>query len=200
MGILDGALKKFDADRPPPSERLDSPEKIQVYVDATFLTKDELLILDEIYQQLDRSGDGELDLDEFRLLPELIFNPFSNRIMRIFTRDGNGTLSFLEAVELFSVFSPRATMRVKARYAFCVYDFDEDGYIGVSDMENTIKRMSESAESIAALLLALPPKCFFDALSPGLSPKAAAVRSAFPPCKPASCVFWESPDTAEDDC
>lgn len=115
MGYTSKILAKFDAEKPPPSSRVDTPEKIAAYVDATFLTKNEILTLDEIFQQMDTSGDGTLDLDELRLMPELIFNPFSNRILRIFSRDGDGFLNFTEAVELFSVFSPRATVRVKAR-------------------------------------------------------------------------------------
>ena len=57
-------------------------------------------------------------------MPELRCNPFAARIVELFSEDGSGELDFQKVVNLFSVFSPRATAETKVVWAFAIWDFD----------------------------------------------------------------------------
>lgn len=57
-------------------------------------------------------------MDEFKC------NPFASRIVELFSEDGSGVISFEKFINIFSVFSPRATAETKTVWAFAVWDFD----------------------------------------------------------------------------
>ena len=57
-------------------------------------------------------------------MPELRCNPFAARIVELFSEDGSGELDFQKVVNLFSVFSPRATAETKVVWAFAIWDSD----------------------------------------------------------------------------
>ena len=57
-------------------------------------------------------------------MPKLRCNPFAARIVELFSEDGSGELDFQKVVNLFSVFSPRATAETKVVWAFAIWDFD----------------------------------------------------------------------------
>lgn len=59
-----------------------------------------------------------LNVDEFKC------NPFASRIVELFSEDGSGIISFQKFINIFSVFSPRATAETKTVWAFAVWDFD----------------------------------------------------------------------------
>lgn len=59
-----------------------------------------------------------LNVDEFKC------NPFAARIVELFSEDGSGVISFQKFINIFSVFSPRATAETKSVWAFAVWDFD----------------------------------------------------------------------------
>ena len=59
-----------------------------------------------------------LNVDEFKC------NPFASRIVELFSEDGSGVISFQKFINIFSVFSPRATAETKTVWAFAVWDFD----------------------------------------------------------------------------
>lgn len=61
---------------------------------------------------------------DLKRIDELLYNPFSARIASIFSEDGSGRLSFKNFLELFSVFSPRASFDVKVIFLFAIWDFD----------------------------------------------------------------------------
>jgi len=61
---------------------------------------------------------------ELLKVPELRCNPFAARIVGLFSEDGSGELDFQKTINLFSVFSPRATPETKVVWAFAVWDFD----------------------------------------------------------------------------
>ena len=67
--------------------------------------------------------------------PELKENPFRKRICKIFSADGLGNLSFNELMLLFSSMCEHTPRDIKLHYAFLIYDFDGDKYIGVADIE-----------------------------------------------------------------
>ena len=66
---------------------------------------------------------------------ELKENPFRKRICKIFSTDGSGNMSFNDFMLLFSSLCERSPRDIKLHYAFSIYDFDGDNFIGISDIE-----------------------------------------------------------------
>ena len=95
-----------------------------MYQEVTFLSEEELQRIDELLKVLDEDNSGEVNGDELRRLPELVFNPFGDRIVRVADVDGSNELNVIELIDLFSVFSHRATSRAKAQILYSVFDFD----------------------------------------------------------------------------
>jgi len=65
-----------------------------------------------------------ISAQDLKRIDELLYNPFAARIADIFSEDGSGRLSFKNFLELFSVFSPRASFDVKVIFLFAIWDFD----------------------------------------------------------------------------
>ena len=84
--------------------------------------------------------------------PELRENPFRKRICKIFSTDGSGDLSLNEFFLLFSSLCERAPRDIKLHYAFSIYDFDGDNFIGVEDIEQVIRVLSLSVHVYSRLI------------------------------------------------
>ncbi|XP_076230366.1 calcium and integrin-binding family member 2 isoform X3 [Nomia melanderi] len=96
-------------------------------------------------------------------IPELKENPFSERISEVFTGRQNtgqspaadaGGICFEEFLEMMSVFSEQAPRDLKVFYAFKIYDFDEDGVLGLSDLEHTCRQLVQgglNADEVATV-------------------------------------------------
>lgn len=76
--------------------------------------------------------------ENIEALPELRENPFKGRICQAFSRDGEGNLTFEDFLDMFSVFSEQAPRDIKVFYAFKIYDFDNDGFISIGDLKESI--------------------------------------------------------------
>ena len=88
---------------------------------VTFLTEGEVRRVEHLLSEIDVNDDSVIVGEELRLLPALVFNPLVDRILRVFDADGSGNLSLDELLDLYSVFSHRATTRAKAQIMFCIY-------------------------------------------------------------------------------
>ncbi|XP_040566050.1 calcium and integrin-binding family member 2 [Lepeophtheirus salmonis] len=138
-----------------------SEEQLDNYVDATFLTKTEVLRVFKRFQDISGQKDNkELtfeDLQHIRIkyselsrCPELKENPFRKRICKVFSADypnddvENKGLDFNEFLMLYSVFSDNAPREIKVHYAFQIYDFDGDNYINASDIELAAKLLTQN--------------------------------------------------------
>jgi len=55
---------------------------------------------------------------------ELLYNPFTPRIVELFSGDGSGRLDFQQFLHMMSVFSSRASAEAKVVWAFALWDFD----------------------------------------------------------------------------
>uniref|UniRef100_A0A1A9WMS9 EF-hand domain-containing protein n=1 Tax=Glossina brevipalpis TaxID=37001 RepID=A0A1A9WMS9_9MUSC len=77
-------------------------------------------------------------------MPELKENPFRRRICEAFSRDGQGNLSFEDFLDALSVFSEQAPRDIKVFYAFKIYDFDQDGFIGRNDLLACLTTMTRN--------------------------------------------------------
>jgi Ca2+-binding EF-hand superfamily protein len=64
-----------------------------------------------------------------------------------------------------SVFHPRCSKMVKLCHAFAIYDFDNDGYLGLEDLKRVVKRLThrgDGSESIITQVgVILEPKDYF---------------------------------------
>lgn len=63
-------------------------------------------------------------LKETSRVDELRCNPFSARIVYLFSEDGSGELNFQRFINMMSVFSGRTSRQTKAVWAFALWDFD----------------------------------------------------------------------------
>lgn len=73
-------------------------------------------------------------MDEFMSLPELQQNPLVQRVIDIFDADGNGEVDFKEFIQGVSQFSVKGDKLSKLRFAFRIYDMDNDGYISNGEL------------------------------------------------------------------
>lgn len=73
--------------------------------------------------------------------PELKYNPFGDRICKIFSTKQDGDCTFEDFLDMMSVFSVASPKSVKAEHAFRIFDFDGDDMLGVEDLKRTIERL-----------------------------------------------------------
>ncbi|XP_076177519.1 calcium and integrin-binding family member 2 [Ptiloglossa arizonensis] len=150
-------------------------EQLEDYQDCTFFTRKEIL---RIFKRFREMGDPGLvprsmtpqQASSLRIpvscltrIPELKENPFRQRMSEVFAKRPNTGQSssaetegicFEEFLEMMSVFSEQAPRDLKVFYAFKIYDFDEDGVLGSSDLERTCQQLVQgglNADEVATV-------------------------------------------------
>ncbi|XP_032870829.1 calcium and integrin-binding family member 2 isoform X1 [Amblyraja radiata] len=132
-------------------------EQLDAYQDCTFFTRKEILRLHGRYHEMaphivpmdyTNAPDVTIPIQLIVNMPELKENPFKEQIVKTFSEDGEGNLSFNDFVDMFSVLSEMAPRELKAIYAFKIYDFNTDNYICKSDLEKTLNKLTR--EELAA--------------------------------------------------
>ncbi|KAI1235037.1 Calcium and integrin-binding family member 2, partial [Lamprotornis superbus] len=120
-------------------------------MDCTFFTRKEILRLHGRYHEMapnvvpmdyTKDPDVKLPMQLIINMPELKENPFKERIVASFSEDGEGSLSFNDFVDMFSVLSEMAPRELKAIYAFKIYDFNTDNFICKADLEKTLNKLT----------------------------------------------------------
>ncbi|GIY29945.1 calcium and integrin-binding family member 3 [Caerostris extrusa] len=91
-----------------------------------------------------RSSYCDGSLGQSGKMPELKENPFRQRICKVFSNDGSGNLTFDDFLDMFSVFSEQAPRNVKQVYAFKIYDYDGDQFIGPKDLEQAVTALTRA--------------------------------------------------------
>ncbi|KAK9303499.1 hypothetical protein QLX08_004813 [Tetragonisca angustula] len=151
-------------------------EQLEDYQDCTFFTRKEIL---RIFKRFRDMGDPgavprsmtpqqastlRIPLSCLTRIPELKENPFRQRISEVFAKCQSSGLStsvasdegicFEEFLEMMSVFSEQAPRDLKVFYAFKIYDFDEDGVLGLNDLERTCRQLVQddlNADEVATV-------------------------------------------------
>uniref|UniRef100_A0A915CU71 EF-hand domain-containing protein n=1 Tax=Ditylenchus dipsaci TaxID=166011 RepID=A0A915CU71_9BILA len=124
-------------------------EQLDEYQDCTFFTKKDILRLYKRFHALNptkvplmmqgnQAATVCLLFEEVEKMPELRENPFRRRICETFSENGE-SLTFDDFLDMFSVFSEMAPLQLKLKYAFRIYDFDNDEQLGHDDLSRMIR-------------------------------------------------------------
>ena len=108
---------------------------------VTNFNQDEIRRLGRRFRRIDLDNSGTLSIDEFMSLPELQQNPLVQRVIEIFDTDGNKEIDFKEFIEGISQFSVKGEKENKLKFAFKIYDIDQDGFISNGELFTVLKMM-----------------------------------------------------------
>ncbi|XP_078329782.1 calcium and integrin-binding protein 1-like [Crassostrea virginica] len=122
-------------------------DELALYRKLTIFTKNEIRVVYRKFQSLGTeeepvTKDSQLSRETLYKLKELNVNPFKDRIVTVFSSKKDETLSFEDFLDMMSVFNEKASKELKAEYAFRMYDFDDDGFIGSEDIKEIINRLT----------------------------------------------------------
>ena len=111
-------------------------EKHQINFD-----KKELKILYHNFMSMDANKNGLIEPDEFFDVPELRDNPIVQRIISVFDKNGDGKIRFYEFVWCLSALTNNANLDEKLKFAFQIYDMNNDGYLSNGDLFHCLKML-----------------------------------------------------------
>ena len=101
----------------------------------------ELQKLYKNFSKIDRDKSGTLEPSEFFEIPELANNPLVRRVIAVLDRNNDGNISFLEFVQGLNSLSAGASPEEKLRFAFQIYDINNDGFISNGELFEVLKMM-----------------------------------------------------------
>ena len=107
---------------------------------VTHFDPEEIKRLGKRFRKLDLDNSGTLSVEEFMSLPELQQNPLVQRVIEIFDQE-NKEIDFKEFIEGISQFSVKGDKHAKLRFAFQIYDIDQDGFISNGELFTVLKMM-----------------------------------------------------------
>jgi serine/threonine-protein phosphatase 2B regulatory subunit len=108
---------------------------------VTHFDDEELKRLGKRFRKLDTDNSGTLSIEEFMSLPELQQNPLVQRVIEIFDTDGNKEIDFQEFIEGISQFSVKGDKEQKLKFAFKIYDINQDGFISNGELFTVLRMM-----------------------------------------------------------
>lgn len=110
-------------------------------------TREELDRLRKRFQKIDADSSGKIDKIEFFSIPGVANNPLGMRIMDVLDSDKNGMISFDEFINGLSIFltankgGSSVDKNEKLKFAFKIFDIDNDGYISNGELFVVLKMM-----------------------------------------------------------
>jgi serine/threonine-protein phosphatase 2B regulatory subunit len=104
-------------------------------------SKQELTILYKNFLSLDQDKSGKLEPNEFFDVPELKENPVVQRMISVFDKNQDGKISFYEFVMGLSTLADNDKHEEKYKFAFQIYDVNNDGFISNGDLFFTLKTL-----------------------------------------------------------
>ena len=108
---------------------------------STFFTQEEINKIYQRFKKLDKDGNDELTPEEFLDIPALTNNPLVHRVIKVFDKNKDGKISFLEFLGGLATLSTGANDEEKLKFVFKVYDFDDDEVISNGDLFKVLKMM-----------------------------------------------------------
>jgi len=117
------------------------PEEIEEFQLMSNFSELELKRLYRRFKKLDKDGSGTLTTDEFLSIPEFASNPLLERVIAIFDTNKDEEIEFKEFITALSIFSSKDNKDAKLRFAFRVYDIDDDGFISNGELFQVLKMM-----------------------------------------------------------
>jgi serine/threonine-protein phosphatase 2B regulatory subunit len=102
-------------------------------------SKQELTILYKNFLDLDSDKSGKIEPNEFFDVPELKDNPVVQRVINVFDKNQDGKISFYEFVMGLSTLADNDKKEEKYKFAFQIYDANNDGFISNGDLWTTLK-------------------------------------------------------------
>ena len=72
---------------------------------------------------------------------ELANNPLVKRVIAVLDKNKDGSISFLEFVQGLNSLSAGSTQEEKLRFAFQIYDINNDGFISNGELFMVLKMM-----------------------------------------------------------
>lgn len=129
-------------------DSLIAKQDLQEYEDLTYLEKDQILRAYKKFQSIDPVNVNKyktatrITCERIRAQTrELRLNPYGDRICHVFNTGGKHGMSFEDFLDMYSAMSEYSNGNIKTHYAFKIYDFDEDGFIGKDDIRQAIDRL-----------------------------------------------------------
>lgn len=120
---------------------LASSKVLDSLMDGTNFDREEIDRLRKRFMKLDSDGSGTIDKNEFLAIPGILSNPLAQRLMDVFDEDNDGTIDFQEFITGLSAFSGKTSRDEKLRFAFKIYDIDQDGFIATGELFIVMKMM-----------------------------------------------------------
>jgi len=131
-------------------------EEISQIQEETGFSPKQIIRLYSRFTSLDKNGNGHLMKEDFMRIPELAINPLASRIINLFCSQSddpdqaaNETVNFRQFMKTLARFRPvkvkgknELNSRVeKLRFAFNMYDLDNDEKISRSELLNVLHMM-----------------------------------------------------------
>ncbi|CAG0925490.1 unnamed protein product [Notodromas monacha] len=69
-------------------------------------------------------------------------NPFRKRLCQVFSKNNSGALTFDDFLDMMSVLSEASPRQIRVAYAFRIFDYNDDGYLGWSDLEQAANELT----------------------------------------------------------
>lgn len=126
-----------------------SEKEMEAFEEHTFLKRREIKLLFKEFKNLDYDAvsmnrNCELPMEVIQNSSRLKVNPFRKRICQVFSHNGTGAMTFIDFLDMISVFSAKSPLQIKLEYAFRIYDFDNDNVIQMNDIKKTMKCLSDA--------------------------------------------------------
>ncbi|XP_040993059.1 calmodulin-7-like [Juglans microcarpa x Juglans regia] len=114
---------------------------------ADQLTDDQISELREAFSLFDKDGDGCITAKELgNVMRSLGQNPTEPELQEMINEadtDNNGTINFVEFLELMARVMKDAALEEELREAFRVFDKDQDGLISEAELRNVMTNLGE---------------------------------------------------------
>lgn len=107
--------------------------------ESVAFSKQELKILYKNFLNLDTDKSGSIEQQEFFDVPELRDNPIVQRVISVFDKNNDNKISFYEFIVGLSTLASYSNTEEKIKFAFEIYDTNNDGYISNGDLFSTLK-------------------------------------------------------------